>query len=276
MSKREELMIEEAEEELVAKAQTALSRCNWIVGECADKWTKKYAKGRTDHDFGTLVGMSGDQIYQRRRVWDSFGDVYANYPLLKWSHFYVASNWDDSPECLQWANENQTTVAEMKAWRRAMRGEDLTEEAPPDDWGGDPAISFVPTELTPVREPGTVDGTSLSEQSERHISSEDRDAVETLSGVARGSDSGEADYSPFRQGAGSPAPDAEGESVGVAVAAKPQPSAAQLLKRATNTLERINKAFTPETVKEFRKLPEKQRNGFLKALSELNSKTSGL
>jgi hypothetical protein len=268
--------IDETEEELVTKAQTALSRCNWTVGECAYKWTQKYAKGRTDNDFGTLVGMSGDQIYQRRRVWETFGDVTENYPSLKWSHFYVASNWDDAPESLQWANENETTVAEMKAWRRAVRGEDLTEEAGPDDWGGDPAISFLPTNLTQVREPGSSEGTSSTEQSERSGSAGDRDLVETVAGVARGSDGGEADYTPFRQGASSPPPDAGGESVGVAVAAKPQVSADQLLNRATKTLERINNAITPETVKEFRKLPEKLRNRFLKALSELNSKTSGL
>jgi hypothetical protein len=276
MVNRDKPAIEETEAELVAKAQTALSRCNWTVGECAYKWTTKYAKGRTDNDFGTLVGMSGDQIYQRRRVWETFCDVSENYGLLKWSHFYVASNWDDASECLQWANENETTVAEMKAWRRAMRGEDLTKEAPPDDWGGDPAISFLPTDLTPVREPGTPSGISSTEESERRGSTGDREGVETLSGVARGSDGGESDYSPFRQGAGSHPPDAEEESVGVAVAAKPQLSAAQLLKRAANTLERINNALTPETVQEFRKLPEKLRNRFLKALSELNSKTSGL
>ena len=153
MAKSKELNIQETEDELISKAQSALSRCNWTVGECAFKWTKKYAKGRTDADFGKLVGMSGDQIYQRRRVCETFGNVSDNYSTLKWSHFYVALSWDDAPECLQWADENKTTVAEMKAWRKAIRGEDLTEETPPDDWGGDPAISFLPTELTEVRDP---------------------------------------------------------------------------------------------------------------------------
>ncbi|MEZ6065027.1 MAG: hypothetical protein R3B90_04825 [Planctomycetaceae bacterium] len=51
------------------------------------------------------------------------------YVHLKWSHYYAAVNWDDSAECLQWANDLGATVAEMKAWRRSQRGEDLTQPA---------------------------------------------------------------------------------------------------------------------------------------------------
>ena len=49
----------ETEQELIANAQVAISNCNWTVGECASKWTERYAKGRTDADFGALVGLSG-------------------------------------------------------------------------------------------------------------------------------------------------------------------------------------------------------------------------
>src|SRR5690606_3437939 len=76
---------------------------------------------------------SGDQVFQRRRVWETFSDVHENYPKLKWSHFYVVINWEDAADCLQWANDMEATIAEMKAWRRAQHGEDLTEvpeEAP--------------------------------------------------------------------------------------------------------------------------------------------------
>ncbi len=114
-----------SEEELIQKARQALSACNWVIGECATQWTQKYAKGRTDADFGNLVGLSGDQVYQRRRVWEKFHDVYQEYSALSWSHFYISINWDDAAECLQWAQEQQASVAEMKAWRRAIHGEDL-------------------------------------------------------------------------------------------------------------------------------------------------------
>ena len=57
-----------------------------------------------------MIGLSGDQVYQRRRVWEAFADVHQDYATLKWSHFYVALNWDDASECLQWANEMEATV----------------------------------------------------------------------------------------------------------------------------------------------------------------------
>ena len=122
----------ETEQELISAARLAISNCNWTVGECASQWTERYAKGRTDADFGELVGLSGDQIYQRRRVWESFADVRDDYAELKWSHFYVGLTWTDSAECLAWAKENKATVAEMKAWRRMQHGEDLTIDAEAD------------------------------------------------------------------------------------------------------------------------------------------------
>src|SRR3954447_26418874 len=120
MSKKTASELAETEHDLISRAQVAVSQCNWVVGECAQTWTQKYARGRTDGDFAALLGLTADQVYQRRRVWETFADVYASYPGLKWSHFYAALNWDDAPECLQWADENQSTVAEMKAWRRAL------------------------------------------------------------------------------------------------------------------------------------------------------------
>ena len=129
----------ESEDALIRVAKDALSRCNWVIGQCASQWTTRYAKGRTDADFGNLVGLSGDQIYQRRRVWEKFNDVFQEYPALSWSHFYLSINWEDAAECLQWAQEQDATVSEMKAWRRAMHGEDLHtpgEDAPFEPIGG--------------------------------------------------------------------------------------------------------------------------------------------
>ena len=121
--------MKESEEQLISKARDAVSQCNWVVGECATQWTQKYARGRTDADFGQMVGLSGDQIFQRRRVWEAFGSAYENYAGLKWSFFYVALNWDDADDCLTWAQSSEATVAEMRAWRRAQRGEDLFAES---------------------------------------------------------------------------------------------------------------------------------------------------
>src|SRR6516164_4917977 len=80
----------ETEEQLVSRAQEAVSLCRWVVGECASKWTQRYARGRTDGDFAALIGLTGDQVYQRRRVWESFATLRSEFPPLKWSHFYAA------------------------------------------------------------------------------------------------------------------------------------------------------------------------------------------
>ena len=267
--------IRETEEELVLTAQNAVSRCNWVVGECASKWTKKYAKGRTDVDFGALIGLSGDQAYQRRRVWETFGDVFDDYRSLRWSHFYVALNWDDAPECLAWAEENKTTVAEMRAWRRAQRGEDLTVEPADDDWASDPMASFMPDEPTAVRDPATFGGEGARPAAGgAGTPARSGENPEMVAGVARESDSQNADYAPYRRGAGSPAP--KEETSDVALAEKPLPSPGQLIKRITNSLQRINQTLTPEMLKELRRFPEKQRNRLIKEVGELSSKVAEL
>jgi hypothetical protein len=269
MSNTTEVRVAESEDELITTAQQAVSQSNWVVGECAAKWTKKYAKGRTDSDFGALVGLSGDQVYQRRRVWESFSDVKDQYPPLRWSHFYVALNWDDAPECLAWAVENEATVSEMRAWRRAQRGEDLTAEPIPEDWADDPHVAFVPSEPTAVRDPATFGAAGERGDSKKGTSGERSEAV---AGVARGSDG--SDYAPFRSTAGSPAPKADESTV--ITAPKPAPSAEQLLKRMTSTLERINRDLTPELLAQLKRLPEKQRNRFSKSAAEFTSKVAEL
>lgn len=262
----------ESEEQIISLAQSAVSQCNWVVGECAAAWTEKYAKGRTDADFGAMVGLSSDQVFQRRRVAETFGDVHDSYPSLKWSHFYVALTWDDAPECLQWAEENDATVAEMKAWRRAIKGEDLTTEAEVDDWGGDPHAAYVPTEASPVLDPDSFgSGTGRGNGGPRQPAG---DSPELVSAVAREADGNAGDYSPYRSGAATPPPKESGSST--AVAEKPQVSAEQLLKRLTTTMERMNKALTDEMLEDMKKQPQKKRDRLVKAVGEISSKTARL
>lgn len=113
-----------SEAAMIRKAKQVLSSSSWQLGEIASQWTAAYARGRTDEDFGTAVGgMTGDQVFQRRRVWERWGisDIYRKFgAVLSWSHFYAALTWDDADACLEWAYENQATVSEMKAWRTAQ------------------------------------------------------------------------------------------------------------------------------------------------------------
>lgn len=250
------------EDELVSRAQQALSSCNWVIGECAAEWTQKHARGRTDADFGSMIGLSGDQVYQRRRVWESFADVHENYPNLKWSHFYVALNWDDSSECLQWANEIDATVAEMKAWRRSQHGEDLSapasEEAP---------FSIAPEYLQVgegmVREVGDVDSAGR-EFVGAGVSNGER--AETVSSAPR--ESSGSDYAPFSQGARGNAPSDDRDDTG--------PSSEDLYKRACSAIEKVIVALTPEMLEDFREMPLDLQQRFINALKNLQSRTAGL
>lgn len=267
--------VQETEQELISTAQLALSNCNWTVGECASKWTTRYSRGRTDADFGSLVGLSGDQIYQRRRVWESFADVSDSYSRLKWSHFYIALTWSDSAECLAWAEENQATVAEMKAWRRMQNGEDLTVEAEADldvnssaAGFGEPIVHQTPEGF------GDSDGVRTSSDSfDESRASENR--IDVVAGETdAGSASGDQPYAPFRTGAGSVPPEStEG-------APEPNGSATlnpeQAFKKITTALERCNRMLTDGIVAGFPDLPEKDRIRFLTAIEALNEKTTGL
>lgn len=116
----------ESESQLVGMSRKAISDSSWTVGAAASVWIRKFSRGRTDADFGVMIGISPDQVYQRRRVYESFADVRGNYPNLMWGHFWAAIDWEDSMECLTWANDVHATVAEMRAWRRAQHGEDLS------------------------------------------------------------------------------------------------------------------------------------------------------
>ncbi len=133
-----------AEDRLIQYARSVISKSAWMLGECASDWHRMYARGRTDADFAALLDVKEDYIYERRRVWETFSDVRDEYPLLTWSHFKVAIAWQDSAECLGWAQENSATVAEMKAWRRLQHGEDLTESPADDPFGESTGNDKVP------------------------------------------------------------------------------------------------------------------------------------
>ncbi len=254
----------ESETQLIQRAQQAVSQCNWEVGECAAVWTKRFSRGRTDADFAALVSLSADQVYQRRRVWETFGDVQSHYGQLKWSHFYAALTWEDAAECLQWAHDIGSTVAEMKAWRRAQRGEDLSTAAEDESFGW---LSVEPSEVRVPRPEGSEAlGGASSGGRER-----DASAVPVAAGFARESTPGAGDeYAPFR-------PDAmTAPAVPAAERPRPAPTIEQLVRRLTTTLERCSAAMNSEFSDQFESVPEKDRKRFFKAATALADKLAEL
>jgi len=265
----ESIVVAESEEQLISFARDAVSQCNWVVGECASKWTTKYARGRTDGDFGQMVGLSGDQIYQRRRVWEAFGTTHDNYNNLKWSFFYVALNWEDATKCLNWADENEATVAEMRAWRRAQNGEDLYAE--PDEhyseWAAPLVMDTSDMPLSTVQDPA---GFVPAGEGPRAGVAYEGGAAETMAAAAR--ESGE--YAPFRSGAAAPAPGEQ--SAEIAVLERPDPTPDQVWKRTVSMLERINKSLDSGVMKTFEQQPEKVQQRLLAAFGEIQDKLGEL
>lgn len=262
---------DETEEALIQTAQQAISQCRWIVGECASKWTQRHARGRTDADFGQLVGLSGDQIYQRRRVWETFSDVRAQFGSLKWSHFYAALNWDDAADCLQWAEETQATVAEMKAWRRAVRGEDLTSEPEAVEPGSD-LVSFLSGERAFVQDPSNfvVGADNLRRPGMPGGAGTENDPAR-VAALARQLDPLGDNYAPFHSGAVQPPPTESAERPAQPEAITPE----QLARRLCSTIERCNKALTEDFLEQLDALPKKVRQRLLTAVEELHDKLAG-
>ncbi|MGC1276462.1 MAG: hypothetical protein WBC44_22400 [Planctomycetaceae bacterium] len=263
------------EQDLIRIAQNALSRCNWVVGRCAADWTQRYSRGRTDADFAQLVGLSADQVYQRRRVWETFGDVVDDYPSLRWSHFYIALNWDDAPECLQWADENGATVAETRAWRRAMRGEELDEPAEESTLGDDPSIGRLGAISAAVRDPDE-DGRPERSWSDRERDRQQGDddvpfVAGTVLSANRETAGDGSDYAPFRKDAGSTPPGETREET-----AHDDKPAGQIAKRVISTLERIVTVLTPQIVAAFRSLPDKDRQRLVTAVQSLADRVTAL
>ncbi len=259
----------ETEDQLIVRAQQALSHCNWEIGECAAEWTKRYARGRTDADFGALIGLSGDQVYQRRRVWETFSDVRDQYAQLRWSHFYAAINWPDAAECLQWAQDLGATVAEMKAWRRAQHGEDLTQpgdEAPPFALDDD-SPQFLKVTDGEVHGFDSGDGQQSRRAAAGHSdhSADEAFGPATAMAVARES---ESEYAPFGKGARGPAP---GEA-----STRSSVPPLQALKRIVSALERADAALTPEVLEAVPQSPIKLQQRLHAAIEGIVSKTSGL
>ena len=179
---------------------------------------------------------------------------------MKWSHFYAAINWDDAAECLQWADDVQAGVAEMKAWRRAQRGEDLNTPAMDD------ALDGLPTEPALAREAAPSDPQSSFSVSANNPANGDSDTNPALAN--RLSSGTGDDYAPFNANAMSVPGREQGE--------RPVLSTEQIAKRFTTTIERCVNLITPQFLEEFAELPDKVRKRLIKAVEQLAEKVDEL
>jgi hypothetical protein len=144
----------------------------------------------------------------------------------------------------------------MKAWRRAQRGEDLTETA------SDEPFDLAPAELTLVGEAAPFDVSAP-----RMGGNTEGRQLATLSAGGTPVNS-TSSYAPFREDAAIPAARDD--------VPRPEPTTEQLVKRMTTAIERCQGAMTSEFSRQFGKLPEKTRLRFLKSVEQLSVKAAAL
>ena len=156
------------EAELIDRAADAASAGGWVLGECASEWTQRYSQGRTDADFGDLVGASPDEVQKARRVWEVFGGsaTSRNLPGLLWSHFVTAAPWgEEARYCLEWASENgqdrggvwcAASIRELRAFYRMRTGQPLEPEPELEPVEPD-RVDAVAAPQTPREDSGDVD-----------------------------------------------------------------------------------------------------------------------
>jgi hypothetical protein len=143
----------------------------------------------------------------------------------------------------------------MRAWRRAQRGEDLSEPA-------EEQLDWLPSDLAAVRVPEN--GEAFRSGGSGSSTAE---PVPTAAGVARAAEGG--DYAPFHEGAIRPPAEAPAKE-------RPAPTVEQTVRRITTAIERCLAAMDGSFQRQFPQVAEKDRRRFLNAVEQLAEKAAGL
>jgi len=116
----------QGESELVSVCQSIYSDFHWALGAAIGEYVKRFGHRRDEVEMAQLIGMTSTEFRSCRDVDARFRDSRKQFGNLGWRHFHAAVGWDDAEACLTWADEVKATIAEMRAWRRAHHGEDLS------------------------------------------------------------------------------------------------------------------------------------------------------
>jgi hypothetical protein len=164
-SEQEAIAAETLCEPFVGRWNRLVSTTNWEKGRIICEWRaslveeKRPASEFADETWARIVGgVTGQHVGRLRRVYERFGDVYAGYDGLFWSHFQAALDWNDAEMWLEGALQNDWSVSAM----RTRRGETLGEVA-----SGDALAEVVATEMDedyvpPAEEMLRIDGVPMS------------------------------------------------------------------------------------------------------------------
>lgn len=139
-------LLEETSLAYIGRWNRLVSTTNWDKGRIIYEWRSALqASGvptteYSDEAWSRMVGgVTGQHAGRLRRVYERFGDVFAEYEGLYWSHFQAALDWDDAEMWLEGALQSRWSVAEMRRRRWQTMGA-VESERPRDE-------EIVPTEL---------------------------------------------------------------------------------------------------------------------------------
>jgi hypothetical protein len=123
---------ESVERELIDAGRAIESRsCDdkWELGRLASEFVTNHRLG-SDQKYADVIGSQQQRVNECRRVWEE-RQSYRSSGNPAWTHLRISLGWDDADQILTWAGATSATVIDMKAYRRAIRGEDLNAEPDP-------------------------------------------------------------------------------------------------------------------------------------------------
>lgn len=143
-------------EPYVAQWSVLISKTNWEKGSIICAWRDELvaqsapASAYSDEAWSRRVGgVTSQHVGRLRRVYQRFGNSYATYANLYWTHFLAALDWDDAEMWLEGASQSKWSISEMRSTRwQASGGEPGTEPDAHEIVG-----SSIDEDFTPSAEP---------------------------------------------------------------------------------------------------------------------------
>ncbi len=120
----------------VGRWNQLISQTNWEKGKIIYEWRQAQIASqsppsayRDDLWAAAVGGITPQHVGRLRRVYERFGDGYATYQHLYWTHFLAALDWDDAELWLEGASKGRMSVSEMRRTRWQALGS-LPESKP--------------------------------------------------------------------------------------------------------------------------------------------------
>lgn len=121
----------ELSSEFVGRWATLVSTTNWEKGRIIVEWRDALMGSESpevtysDEAWSRRVGgVTPQHVGRLRRVYQRFGESYATYQGLYWSHFLAALDWDDAEMWLEGALQSGWSVSQMRNTRWEATGAD--------------------------------------------------------------------------------------------------------------------------------------------------------